>query len=280
MVNNKGLLQYRYLLSFLMLVFFFLNFICYYLYGSRPLGFLVSMFIVNILLVFYLSCSVKSKESPNWGYVGHGVILSVGMFLWGVIAFDGDVDTISALCFYFYIFNAIGMLFVIISMLTNSRQNSIAGIRRKALSRTIQQSMGCGDITTRPMMLTRYQGMLSSFAMPTLDQNASVRSPNEHIFQSAIHPTTGFPMINESVDIAGNPIGMAMHDSTHSLFQPNINPASGMPMMNDSMDIHGSPYGVSGMHDMHSGMSSGFDSHCHHDIHSPSSVHYDHHNPY
>lgn len=146
------------------------------------------------------------------------------------------------------------------------------------LSRSIENSIY--DRALSMNKLVTYHGMLSSFAMPPLDQNASVRSPNEHIFQSAIHPTTGFPMINESVDIAGNPIGMAMHDSTHSLFQPNINPASGMPMMNDSMDIHGSPYGVSGMHDMHSGMSSGVDSHCHHDIHSPSSVHYDHHNPY
>lgn len=274
MVSNKALLCYRYSLSFFILVFFFLNFICYSFYGARPLEFLISMFIVNAMLACYLIFSIKLKEAPAWGYIGHMTVVSIGMILWGTIAFDDDVDTISALCFYFYISNVIGMLFIIISMLINSRQNSIVGIRRRALSRTIQQSIAGGSITT-DTIFTGYQGMRSSFAMPMLNQDASVRTPEEHIFQSAIHPTTGFPMINEGFDIAGNPIGMAMHPSAHAIFQHDINPASGMPMMNDSLDIHGSPYGVGGMNDYNSGMSSG---HYDHYVHASSSIdHYNQH---
>lgn len=139
------------------------------------------------------------------------------------------------------------------------------------LSRSIENSIY--DRASSMNKLVTYHGMLSSFAMPTLDQNASVRSPDKHIFQSAIHPTTGFPVINEGFDIVGNPIGMAIHESAHTLFQPNINPASGMPMMNDNLDIHGSPYGVGGMNDYHSGISSG-----HNDYYAHSSSSIDHYN--
>ena len=234
---------------------------------------MIVLFANVVFAIIYWHLSKRVAWFSKWFLLA----LPVGALFGLWISFDSTLnDIVFITLFCAYVSNAVGMLalslFISNKIETNTRNIS----RRKILSQKIQSSMPGAAMSG----ISPYQGRLSSFAMPMLDQNASVRSPNEHIFQSAIHPTTGFPMINESVDIAGNPIGMAMHDSTHSLFQPNINPASGMPMMNDSMDIHGSPYGVSGMHDMHSGMSSGFDSHCHHDIHSPSSMHYDHHNPY
>lgn len=232
------------------------------------------VFIANLILaLIYLKASKKTPFYSQKFLFSLPAGAMIGF--WG--SYGSSMDNVVAMVsFTAFIFYTIGLLILILIVAKKAVDKEKYSRRPNTLSRVVQSSMIGAPVSG----ISAYQGMLSSFAMPTLDQNASVRSPNEHIFQSAIHPTTDFPMSNESVDIAGNPIGMVMHDSTHSLFQLNINPASGMPMMNDSMDIHGSPYGVSGMHDMHSGMSYGFDSHCHHDIHSPSSVHYDQHNQY
>lgn len=229
------------------------------------------VFIVNLMLaIIYLKVS---KKTPFYSQRFLFALPAGAMLgLWG--SYGSSMDNVVAMVpFIAFIFNAIGLLILILIVAKRTEDKEKYSRRLNSLSRVVQSSMMGGA----PAMtgISAYQGMRSSFAMPMLNQDASVRTPEEHIFQSAIHPTTGFPMINEGFDIAGNPIGMAMHPSAHAIFQHDINPASGMPMMNDGLDIHGSPYGVGGMNDYHSGMSSG---HYDHYVHASSSIdHYNQH---
>lgn len=223
------------------------------------------VFIANLILaLIYLKVSKKTPFYSRRFLFALPAGAVIG--LWG--SYGSSMDNVVAMVpFTAFIFNAIGLLILILIVAKRAEDKEEYSRRLNTLSRVVQSSMTGAPVSG----ISAYQGMRSSFAMPMLDQNASVRSPNEHIFQSAIHPTTGFPMINEGFDIAGNPIGMAIHESAHPHFQPNINPASGMPMMNDSLDIHGSPYGVGGMNDYHSGISSGHNDYY---AHSSSSIDY------
>lgn len=229
------------------------------------------VFMANLILALvYLKVSKKTPFYSRKFLFAFPVGAILG--LWG--SYGSSMDNVVAMVpFIAFIFNAIGLLILILIVAKRAEDKEKYSRRLNSLSIAVQSSMMGGAAMTG---IATYQGMCSSFAMPMLNQDVSVRTPEEHIFQSAIHPTTGFPMSNEGFDIAGNPIGMAMHPSAHTIFQPNINPASGMPMMNDSLDIHGSPYGVVGMNDYHSGMSSGYNND--HYAHSSSSIdHYNQH---
>ncbi|MEG0867095.1 MAG: hypothetical protein RSD49_02400 [Hafnia sp.] len=233
-----------------------------------------SFFIVSSINAFvtilFFSWWRKFNYFSSMFYFGMPVGLVLGMCIYSYLPIK---EMMYQSIFIGMISNVISILIlgVVISM---KIEKIIKTHNSKRLTRAVRCSM-MGSIQSLSGIVA-YQGMRSSFAMPMLNQDVSVRTTEEHIFQSAIHPTTGFPMSNEGFDIAGNPIGMAMHPSAHTIFQPNINPASGMPMMNDSLDIHGSPYGVVGMNDYHSGMSSGYNND--HYAHSSSSIdHYNQH---
>ena len=65
-----------------------------------------------------------------------------------------------------------------------------------------------------------------------------------------VNPATGLPMMDNSVDVHGNPFGTDMNevDSTiddRSLSNNlmDVNPATGLPMMDDVIDVHGNPFG-------------------------------------
>lgn len=230
---------------------------------------MIVLFANVVFAIIYWRLSKRIAWFSKWFLM----TLPVGALFGLWVSFDTTLNNIVFITlFCAYISNAVGVLALSL-IISNKIEANIKNIsRRKVLSLQIQSSMAGAVVSG----ISAYQGMRSSFAMPMLNQDASVRTPEEHIFQSAIHPTTGFPMINEGFDIAGNPIGMAMHPSAHAIFQHDINPASGMPMMNDSIDIHGSPYGVGGMNDYHSGITSGYNND--HYAHSSSSIdHYNQH---
>lgn len=230
---------------------------------------MIVLFANVVFAIIYWRLSKRIDWFSKWFLM----TLPVGALFGLWVSFDTTLNNIVFITlFCAYVSNAVGVLALSL-IISNKVEANIKNIsRRKVLSLQIQSSMAGAVVSG----ISAYQGMRSSFAMPMLNQDASVRTLEEHIFQSAIHPTTGFPMINEGFDIAGNPIGMAMHSSAHAIFQHDINPASGMPMMNDSIDIHGSPYGVGGMNDYHSGITSGYNND--HYAYSSSSIdHYNQH---
>lgn len=222
------------------------------------------VFLANALIYFFTAKVLGLAKGIVVGPVVHLFILIITL---GFLIINLNEKNALMAAFCYYISNAIGLFIsTFVTSIQLERKRKIA-CREQMLSQSIYNSM---------IGHTAYQGMQQLFVSPTFNQEHSFHHSDEHIFQSAIHPTTGFPMINEGFDIAGNPIGMAMHPSAHAIFQHDINPASGMPMMNDSLDIHGSPYGVVGMNDYHSGMSSGYNND--HYAHSSSSIdHYNQH---
>lgn len=73
-------------------------------------------------------------------------------------------------------------------------------------------------------------------------------SSNSSRHTADVNPASGLPMINESIDVMGNPFGMDFHnemthfDSADSIL--GVNPPSGLPMMNDMLDIMGNLFGT------------------------------------